>query len=101
MVVQTFPNLSRPNLKVITHAVSDRVLLEGRRATGVAYHQGNQLRQVRARREVVLTGGAFGSPQLLMLSGIGPVEELKRHGVAVQHELPGVGQNLQDHIDYV
>ena len=95
------PNLSRPNLKVITHAVSDRVLLEGRRATGVAYHQGNQLRQVRARREVVLTGGAFGSPQLLMLSGIGPVEELKRHGVAVQHELPGVGQNLQDHIDYV
>ena len=95
------PNLSRPNLKVITHAVSDRVLLEGRRATGVAYHQGNQLRQVRARREVVLTGGAFGSPQLLMLSGIGPVEELKRHGVAVQHELPGVGQTLQDHIDYV
>ncbi|HHP7016879.1 TPA: GMC family oxidoreductase [Pseudomonas aeruginosa] len=95
------PNLSRPNLKVITHAVSARVLLDGRRATGVAYHQGSELKQVRARCEVVLTGGAFGSPQLLMLSGIGPVEELKRHGLAVAHPLPGVGQNLQDHIDYV
>ena len=95
------PNLSRPNLKVVTHAVSARVLLEGRRATGVAFHQGNELRQVRARREVVLSGGAFGSPQLLMLSGIGPAEELQRHGIAVAHALPGVGQNLQDHIDYV
>jgi len=95
------PNLSRPNLKVITHAVSARVLLEGRRAIGIAYHHGGELRQVRARREVVLSGGAFGSPQLLMLSGIGPAEELQRHGIAVAHALPGVGRNLQDHIDYV
>ncbi|MCO5124306.1 MAG: GMC family oxidoreductase N-terminal domain-containing protein, partial [Rhizobacter sp.] len=95
------PNLSRPNLKVITHAVSARVLLDGRRARGVAYYQGNELTEVRARREVVLAGGAFGSPQLLMLSGIGPAEELRKHGITVAHALPGVGQNLQDHIDYV
>ena len=95
------PNLGRPNLSVVTHAVSARVLLEGRRARGVAYYQGNELKQVRARREVVLCGGAFGSPQLLMLSGIGPADELRKHGITVNHELPGVGQNLQDHIDYV
>ncbi|TNF63017.1 MAG: glucose-methanol-choline oxidoreductase [Burkholderiales bacterium] len=95
------PNLSRKNLHIVTHAVTAEVLLEGRRATGVAYYQGNQLSQVRARREVVLCGGAFGSPQLLMLSGIGPSTELAKHGIEVTHELPGVGQNLQDHIDYV
>ena len=95
------PHLSRPNLKVVTQAVAARVLLDGRRATGMAYHQGGQLRQVRARRETVLCSGAFGSPQLLLLSGIGPQEELQRHGIAVAHALPGVGQNLQDHIDYV
>lgn len=95
------PNLSRPNLTVITHAVTARVLLDGRRARGVAYYQGNELKEVRARREVVLSGGAFGSPQLLMLSGIGPADQLQRHGIPVAHALPGVGQNLQDHIDYV
>ncbi|MBS0403191.1 MAG: GMC family oxidoreductase N-terminal domain-containing protein, partial [Proteobacteria bacterium] len=95
------PNLSRANLQVITHAVSARIMLDGKRASGVAYHQGGELKQVRARREVVLSGGAFGSPQLLMLSGIGPADELQRHGITVAHALPGVGQNLQDHIDYV
>lgn len=95
------PNLSRPNLKVITRAVTKRVVLEGKRACGVEYYQGNQVEMVRARREVVLSGGAFGSPQMLMLSGIGPATELQRHGIAVQHALEGVGQNLQDHIDYV
>ncbi len=95
------PNLSRANLNVITHAVSARIVLDGRRARGVAYHQGGELKQVRARREVLLSGGTFGSPQLLMLSGIGPADELQRHGIAVAHALPGVGQNLQDHIDYV
>ena len=95
------PHLSRPNLKVVTQAVAARVLLDGRRATGIAYHHGGQLRQVRARCETVLCGGAFGSPQLLLLSGIGPQAELQRHGIAVAHALPGVGQNLQDHIDYV
>ena len=95
------PNLSRPNLKVITHAVSAKVTLEGRRATGVAYHQGGALQTVQARREVILSAGAFGSPQLLLLSGIGPAGELQKVGVPVMHDLPGVGKNLQDHIDYV
>jgi len=95
------PNRSRPNLSVITDAVAARILFEGRRACGVAYYRGNHLGQVRARREVIVSSGAFGSPQLLMLSGIGPAAELQRHGIAVVQDLPGVGQNLQDHIDYV
>lgn len=95
------PNLSRVNLKIVTHAISARVLFDGRRACGVEYYQGNERKQVRARREVVLSAGAFGSPQLLMLSGIGPVTELKRHGIDIVQEVAGVGQNLQDHIDYV
>ena len=95
------PNLSRPNLTVMTHAVTERVQFEGKRATGVSFYQGNALCQVRARREVILSAGAFGSPQLLQLSGIGPANELQRLGIPVLHALPGVGQNLQDHIDYV
>jgi choline dehydrogenase len=95
------PNLSRPNLKVITHAVSAKVELQDRRATGVQFYQGNQLQTVRARREVVVSAGAFGSPQLLQLSGIGVGAELKKAGVTPVHELAGVGKNLQDHIDYV
>jgi choline dehydrogenase len=83
------------------HAVSARVMLDDRRARGVAYYQGNGLKEVRARREVILAGGAFGSPQLLQLSGIGPGAELKKLGIPVTHDLPGVGENLQDHIDYV
>ncbi|MFX4728994.1 GMC family oxidoreductase N-terminal domain-containing protein, partial [Acinetobacter baumannii] len=70
-----------------------RVLLEGTRAVGVEYRSGTGLVQVRAAREVVLCGGAFNSPQLLMLSGIGPREELVRHGIEVRHALEGVGQN--------
>ncbi|MRV75508.1 glucose-methanol-choline oxidoreductase [Duganella sp. FT92W] len=95
------PNLHRPNLRIVTHAVSSRILFEGRRAVGIAYYAGAQLRQVRARREVLLSGGAFGSPQLLMVSGIGPRAELEMQGIPVLHDLPGVGKNLQDHIDYV
>ena len=95
------PNLSRPNLTVLTHAVSARVLLEGKRAVGVAYYQNNILREVRARQEIILSSGAFGSPQLLMLSGIGPAADMQRMGIPVLHDLPGVGKNLQDHIDYV
>jgi choline dehydrogenase len=95
------PNLSRPNLKVLTHATSAKVMLEGRRACGVAYQQDGQLKQVKARREVILAAGAFGSPQLLMLSGVGAAAELQRFGLPVVHELPGVGKNFHDHIDYV
>ncbi len=77
------------------------MILEDGRACGVSYYQGNQLKEVRARREVISAGGAFGSPQLLLLSGIGAGEDLKKVGIAVVEELPGVGKNLQDHIDYV
>ncbi len=95
------PNLSRPNLHVKTHAVTAKVSFEGRRATGVSYFQGNELRRVHARCEVILSSGAFGSPQLLMLSGIGDANELQRFGIPVVQHLPGVGKNLLDHLDYV
>ncbi len=95
------PNLSRPNLEILTRAVSSKVILEQGLACGVWYYQGNQLKEVRARREVILASGAFGSPQLLQLSGIGAGEDLKKVGIHVVNELPGVGKNLQDHIDYV
>lgn len=94
------PVMGRPNLKVITGAMATRVLLDGRRATGVAYRKGSQDRKVRARREVMLCGGTFNSPQLLMLSGVGPGAELRRHGIGVTHDLPGVGKNLQDHLNF-
>lgn len=94
------PVMGRPNLTVVTGAVVERVVLEDRRATGVVLRQGRRRVAVRARREVVLSGGAFGSPQVLMLSGIGPEEELRAHGIAVAHDLPGVGRNLQDHLDH-
>jgi len=99
------PHLSsRSNLSVRTRAPSSRILFEGRRALGVAYTAytaDGAEKQVRARREVILASGAFGSPQLLMLSGVGPAAELQRHGIDVLHDLPGVGENLQDHIDHV
>jgi choline dehydrogenase len=95
------PNVGRSNLKVVTHAVTAKVVLQNQRATGVQFYQGNQLQTVKARREVIVSAGAFGSPQVLQLSGIGSANELKAHGIAVTHELPGVGKNLQDHIDYV
>jgi choline dehydrogenase-like flavoprotein len=95
------PHLSRPNLRVITGAHATRILFEGRRAVGVEYRQGGRLQQVRARREVLLSAGALLSPQLLMLSGVGPADELQRHGIGVLHHLPGVGRNLHDHPDVV
>jgi len=95
------PNLHRRNLTVLTAAVVERVLVESARATGVQLRQGSERIVLKARHEVVLSAGSFGSPQLLMLSGIGPREELHKHGIAITHELPGVGENLQDHIDYV
>ncbi len=95
------PHLNRPNLRVITRAHTSRVLLQGKRAVGVQYVLGGQSTQVRARREVIVSGGAYGSPQLLMLSGIGPAAHLQQHGIAVAHDLPGVGQNLQDHVTTV
>ena len=92
---------SRPNLHVITDAQATRVLMEGQRAVGVEYRQGGELRQIHAQREVLLSAGALQSPQLLMLSGIGPPAHLQQHGIAVAHALPGVGQHLHDHVDVV
>ncbi|HEX7888016.1 MAG TPA: choline dehydrogenase [Ramlibacter sp.] len=95
------PNRHRANLHVLTGAHATRVLFEGRRATGVAFLQDGVERQVRARREVLLSAGALLSPQLLMLSGVGPAEELRRQGIPLVHDLPGVGRNLHDHVDVV
>jgi len=95
------PHLGRPNLQVVTGAQVTRILFEGLRAVGVQYHQGGQAHTVRAVREVLLAAGALRSPQLLQLSGVGPGAELQRHGIAVVHDLPGVGQHLHDHPDVV
>jgi choline dehydrogenase-like flavoprotein len=95
------PHLNRPNLKVITGAHATRVLLEGKRAVGVEYRQGGEIKSVKASREVLLSGGAFASPQLLMLSGVGAGAHLQERGIGVLHDLPGVGANLHDHMDAV
>ena len=91
------PALHRKNLTVESGALATRVLLQGGRAVGVAYRQGGAGRETRVRREVILSAGAIGSPQLLMLSGVGPAEHLRSLGIPVVRDLPGVGQNLQDH----
>ena len=94
------PVRGRANLEVRTHALATKVLFEGRRAVGVRYRQGAREIEVRARREVVLAGGAINSPQLLKLSGVGPGEELARFGLPVVADRPGVGENLQDHLEF-
>ncbi|OON21851.1 haloacid dehalogenase-like hydrolase, partial [Opisthorchis viverrini] len=90
---------SRPNLKITTKALVTRILFEGTRAVGVEYLQDGSLYETRAEREVILSGGAINSPQLLMLSGIGHVDYLRSIGIDAWHQLPGVGQNLQDHLE--
>lgn len=92
------PILDRPNLNVKTGAQVSRILFEGKRAIGVEYVQNGEVHQVRAEREVVVCAGAFDSPKLLMLSGIGAAEELQKYDIPVVADLPGVGQNLQDHL---
>ncbi|MBD9499499.1 GMC family oxidoreductase N-terminal domain-containing protein [Pseudomonas sp. PDM23] len=91
----------RGNLTVITGATAQRILLQGKRAAGMQVSVKGERLELKARKEVLLSAGAFGSPQLLMLSGIGAEADLKPHGIALQHELPGVGKNLQDHPDFV
>ncbi|WKE64058.1 choline dehydrogenase [Gallaecimonas kandeliae] len=93
------PNEGRPNLHIITSANATKVLFKDKKATGVAYRQGQEDKVVLARKEVILSGGAFGSPQLLQLSGVGRPEDIQPHGIEMVHALPGVGQNLQDHLD--
>ena len=92
-----YPAMKRPNLTVLTQAHATRVEVQDGRAVAVHYRQNGQDKVVRAAREIVLSGGAFNTPQLLLLSGIGPADHLAEHGIAVVHDLPGVGQNLQDH----
>ncbi len=92
------PALSRPNLTVITKAQATRIVVERGRAVGVEYAQDKQKHEVRASREVIVCGGAINSPQLLLLSGIGPAAEIGGHGIRPVHDLPGVGKNLQDHL---
>lgn len=92
------PAMSRSNLKVITDARVERLELDNKRVTGVTYEQDGLRDTVRARREVILSAGAIGSPQILQISGIGPGDVLRDAGVNVLHELKGVGENLQDHL---
>ncbi|WP_374619330.1 GMC family oxidoreductase, partial [Pandoraea sp.] len=92
------PARNRPNLIVETGAQTTRVLFEGKRAVGVEYISAGQVRQARANAEVILSAGAIGSPQILQQSGVGPIEVLRSAGVVVRHALPGVGENLQDHL---
>jgi choline dehydrogenase len=91
------PTMHRDNLTVTTGALATRVVLDGDRATGLAFRQGGEEHTVRARREVLLCGGAINSPQVLMLSGIGPAAHLGEHGIEARVELAGVGQGMQDH----
>ena len=92
------PARNRGNLHVETDALAQRILLEGRRARAVEYKQGGRLRTARARKEILVSSGAYNSPQLLQLSGIGPAELLKQHGIEVVLDAPGVGSDLQDHM---
>ncbi|WP_315729682.1 MULTISPECIES: GMC family oxidoreductase [unclassified Bradyrhizobium] len=91
----------RSNLRVETGARATLILFDGKRAVGVKYRQGKEVKEIRCRREVILASGAFQTPQLLMLSGVGDAAELSRLGIASVHDLPGVGKNLQDHPDFI
>lgn len=93
------PSLGRKNLKLVTRALTTRIVIESGRATGVEYQCGEKLWRAQAGREIVLSAGAVNSPQILMLSGIGRAEDLRGHGITPVVDLPGVGQNLQDHFD--
>ena len=92
------PALKRPNLRLVKKALAERLLFDGGRANGVAYRLGERTVEVRAAREVILSAGAINSPQLLQLSGIGPADLLRRHGIALRADLPEVGGGLQDHL---
>lgn len=95
------PHLGRPNLTVITKAHVSKIILENGIAQGVRFFQDAELVEVQAQQEVILCAGAFGSPQILQLSGIGPAEHLKKLGIELKLDLPGVGSNLQDHLTAV
>lgn len=92
------PAMKRGNLKVVCNALVEKILMKGRRATGIRYRQGSRIIEACAAREVIVSAGAVNSPQLLHLSGIGPADMLKQHGIDVRHDLPQTGRGLQDHL---
>ncbi|MEZ5849542.1 MAG: GMC family oxidoreductase N-terminal domain-containing protein [Hyphomicrobiaceae bacterium] len=92
------PNLARQNLRLMTETHVCRILLDGKRAVGLEVEQFGRIKRIRARRQVIVSGGSINSPVLLLASGIGPAAELKAMGIDVQHDLPGVGKDLQDHL---
>ncbi|HMJ93318.1 MAG TPA: GMC family oxidoreductase N-terminal domain-containing protein, partial [Allosphingosinicella sp.] len=96
-VAYLHPAMKRANLRVETRAQATRILFEGKRAVGIEYVQGGETKRAFADGEVILAGGVINSPQLLQLSGIGPAGLLREHGIELVHDLPGVGENLQDH----
>ena len=94
------PAMKRRNLTVRTRALATRILFDDKRAVGLRYRRGDALRTVRVRRELLVCGGPINSPQLLKLSGLGPAAELAQHGIALMRDIPGVGENLQDHLEF-
>ena len=92
------PARGRPNLRILTNAQTEKVIIEGGRAVAVRAQINGEMREIKARRDIILSAGAIGSPQILMLSGVGAGDELRQHGIEVQTELKGVGKNLQDHL---
>ena len=96
-----YPALQRKNLTVTTNALTERIVVENGRAIAVDYRVSGNLTRARLTREVVLSAGTVNSPQILLLSGIGPADEIRKHGLTVIHDLPGVGRNMQDHVDSV
>ncbi|WP_067583835.1 choline dehydrogenase [Endozoicomonas ascidiicola] len=94
------PAMKRPNLTVITHALVHKLILEDKTAVGVRYERNGKIQEVRANKEVILSAGSVGSPHILQLSGIGPKPVLENAGIDVVHALPGVGENLQDHLEF-
>lgn len=100
-VAHLHPALKRPNLTLIANTLVNKLVLQGQRAEAVEFTHQGQHQRVEARKEIILCGGAVNSPQLLMLSGIGPADHLQEHGIDCLHDLPGVGQNLQDHATVV
>lgn len=94
------PAMQRPNLTVITHALVHKVLLEDKTAVGVRFAHQKQIKEIRVNKEVILSAGSIGSPHLLQLSGIGPKEVLEKAGIVCLHDLKGVGENLQDHLEF-
>lgn len=94
------PAMHRPNLKVLTHALATRIVFDGRRAVALEYTHGGAAHRADVAAELILSGGPINSPQLLKLSGVGPAAELRGLGIEVVHDLPGVGENLQDHLEF-